>query len=120
MVGCGRIESPVPANPDNGLAVSQDDVRSFRTGPWRFLDGRRFVGRYAVDLRGMENRIVFQNADCFPAVVGFVVIDLIRLAEKDSRGFLALANLPFLFVRLLVRSSSADRRSEKLACPCRE
>jgi hypothetical protein len=51
--------------------------------PRRFLDGRRFAGRDAVDLRGVENGIVFQDADCFLAVVGFLVIDLVGLAEKE-------------------------------------
>src|SRR5438045_162187 len=102
MVSHGGIESPVAAEPENGLTVFQDDVGSFGPGPWCFLNSGRFVGRYAVDLRGMENGIVFQDANCFLAVVGFVVLDLIGLAEKDSGRFLSLANLPFLFVGLLI------------------
>jgi hypothetical protein len=45
---------------------------------------------------------VFQDPERFLAVLGFVVLDLKRLGEREGSRFLALADLPFLFVRLLV------------------
>src|SRR5580700_4044471 len=102
MVGNGGIESPVAANPNGCSAVFQNGIGGFGTGPRGFLDGRRIVRRYAVDLRGMKNGVVFQDANCLPAVIGFVVVNLKGLAEKNRAQFLALANLPLFVVRLLI------------------
>jgi hypothetical protein len=102
VIGRRRIERAIAADADDGAAVLQDDVGGFGTRPRRFFDGRRFVGRDAVDLRGVKHGVVFQDADRLPAVLGFVVFDLIGLREKDRGGFLALADLPVLFLRLLV------------------
>jgi len=102
MIGRGRVESFIAADPNDGTAVFNDDFGGLGPGLRGFLDGRRFVSRDAVDLRGVENGIVFQDANCFLAVIRFLVVDLIRLAEKDGRGFFALADLPSFFVGLLV------------------
>jgi len=102
VVGRRRVERSVTADPYDCSAVLQDDVGSFGAHPGRFLEPRRFVFRYPVNLRGMKRGIVFQEADRFPVVLSLAVLDLKGLAEKDCGRFLALLDVPVLFLSLLV------------------
>src|ERR1017187_95740 len=62
----------------------------------------------------MENGVVTQDAHRLLTIVGFVVLNLVALREEDRGGFLALANLIALLVRLLVCHPS---RVASLECP---
>src|SRR5665213_1088322 len=45
---------------------------------------------------------MLEYAHCLPTVLGFVVFDPVLFGKEDGRRFLAFANLPLLFVSLLV------------------
>ena len=81
---------------------SQDDSCGFGARPRRLLNTRRFVCWQAVNLRRVKHGVVLENTHLFLGVLRFVVLDLIWLREKDRRGLFALANLPVLFMGLLI------------------
>lgn len=86
-------------------------MRSAASGsaPGCFFDGRRFELGYAFDLCGVENGIVFKDANNL-----FVLIfrwlrsaRLVLLRERDRGRLFALLNVPALLMRLL---ESAETR----------
>ena len=102
-----RVERAFAADPDDGAAVGENDLRRLRRAPRRFLDRGRDVVRNAVDLAGVEQgeRAQQRNAPHRVFVVlrpGLVVAQLKPLEEKPGRAALALADLPAPVFRLLV------------------
>ena len=122
MISRGTVEGAIVADPNDRLAIAEDNIDGFWPPPWRVFHGRGDECGDTVDLGGMKDGERPQERNASRMVLfalGRLVIAYRQLFEEvDGGAFFAAANLPSSLSCLFigVKSRATLTPSECRAC----